>query len=405
MKSSVYVFLSIIMLFVSYYIIKKPLAASAAAIPDFVPDKEIQLAMEYLNKNTLESGRFVYNSNVDPKIKYDNIQYNALRHAGTLYSMYLAERYLKNYSLQEKRYLASKYFIDNYIKSLKSDMYAVVSKPEEEKLSAPVAKLGGTGLALIGLSNLYPEGRISLDMLRGMGEFVLFMQKTDGSFYSKYNLEEKDKDKEFVSLYYPGEAALGLLYLNEVDPQKKWVEAAKKTLIYLANSRKGKTKGVPFDHWAMLATKKLFETPDNGLLEEEKLLLQAHAAQMANVIIYNQIVDEGNTYRGGFIDNFRLCSIGTMMEGLVAIYYVADDEMLKQQVLFALKLGTEFLSRYQVKGGDSKGGIPADAYWTLIYAPKASQVIRIDNVQHVLSAWITFRQLEIDFAEKSDKAL
>ena len=81
------------------------------------------------------------------------------------------------------------------------------------------------------------------------------------------------------------------------------------------------------------------------------------------------------------------------------------DEMLKQQVLFALKLGTEFLSRYQVKGGDSKGGIPADAYWTLIYHPKASQVIRIDNVQHVLSAWITFRQLEIDFAEKSDKAV
>ena len=63
-------------------------------------------------------------------------------------------------------------------------------------------------------------------------------------------------------------------------------------------------------------------------------------------------------------------------------------------MLFALKLGTEFLGRFQVKGGGSKGGIPMDAYWTLINSPKKSQVIRIDNVQHVLSAWITFKQIE-----------
>ena len=219
------------------------------------------------------------------------------------------------------------------------------------------------------------------------------MQKSDGSFYSKYDIKNKEKDKEFVSLYYPGEAALGLLYLNEVDPQKKWVESAKKTLLYLAKLRQENPKGIQFDHWAMLATRKLFETSDNGLTDEEKQMLKAHAIQMANLVLYNQIVEENNTYRGGFIENFRLCSIGTIMEGLVAIYYIVDDEILKQQVLFALKLGTEFLSRYQVKGGESKGGIPTSAYWTLIYAPQSSKVIRIDNVQHVLSAWITFKEI------------
>ena len=393
MKSSIYIFLTVIMLFAAYYIIKKPLPASAATVPNFIPDKEILLSIEYLKNNTLESGRFVYNSNINPDIKYDNTKYNALRHAGTLYSMYLCERYLKNYTLQEKRYLASKYFIENYIKPIKPNIYAVVSKPEEEKLTSPVAKLGGSGLALIGLSNLYPEGKIELEKLRGLGEFILFMQKSDGSFYSKYDIKNKEKDKEFVSLYYPGEAALGLLYLNEVDPQKKWVESAKKTLLYLAKLRQENPKGIQFDHWAMLATRKLFETSDNGLTDEEKQMLKAHAIQMANLVLYNQIVEENNTYRGGFIENFRLCSIGTIMEGLVAIYYIVDDEILKQQVLFALKLGTEFLSRYQVKGGESKGGIPTSAYWTLIYAPKASQVIRIDNVQHVLSAWITFKEI------------
>ncbi len=392
MKISIYLFW-IIMIITLCYAIKKPLGANAATVPDFVPDKEILLSIEYLKNNTLDSGRFVYNSNVNPEIKYDNTKYNSLRHAGTLYSMYLCERYLKNYTLQEKRYLASKYFIENYVKPIKSNMYAVVSKPEEENVSEPVAKLGGTGLALIGLSNLYPEGKIELEKIRGLGEFILYMQNSDGSFHSKYYLDKKGRDKEFISLYYPGEAALGLLYLNEVDPQKKWVESAKKTLLYLANLRKETPKGLQFDHWAMLATKKLFETPDNGLTEEEKQLLQEHAIQMANLVLYNQIVEENNTYRGGFIENFRLCSIGTIMEGLVAIYYVVDDEILKQQILFSLKLGTEFLGRYQVKGGANKGGIPTNAYWTLIYAPKSSQVIRIDNVQHVLSAWITFKEI------------
>ena len=393
MKQSIYVLMSLLMMFVAAYSVKNPLPAEAAAIPEFVPDEEINLSMQYLADKTLPSGRFVYNANINPDIKYSSKQYNALRHAGTLYAMYLCERYLNDYSLREKRYLASKYFVENYVKLLEDGMYAVVSKTEEEKLKAPAAKLGGSGLALIGLSNLYPEGKIDLEVLRGLGNFILYMQKDDGSFYSKYNLDKKEKDKEFVSLYYPGEAALGLLYLNEVDPQDKWVLSAKKALLYLANSRKNQTKNVPFDHWAMLATRKLFDTPDNTLLPEEKLLLQQHATQMANVVIPTQIVEKDNTYRGAFIGNFRLCSIGTIMEGLVGIYYVTDDEMLKQQVLFALKLGTEFLSRFQVKGGDSKGGIPTDAYWPLMNAAESSQVIRIDNVQHVLSAWITFKQI------------
>ena len=391
---SVYILMSFVMMIAAVYAVKNPLPAQAALIPDFVPNEEINLSMKYLADKTLPSGRFVYNANINPNIKYDDVQYNALRHAGTLYSMYLCEKYLNNYSLRDKRYLASKYFIENYVKPLKDGMYAVVSKPEEENLKEPTAKLGGTGLALIGLSNLYPEGKIDLEILRGLGNFVLYMQKEDGSFYSKYNVNKKEKDEKFVSLYYPGEAALGLLYLNEVDPQDKWVSSAKKALLYLAASRKDQTKNVPFDHWAMLATRKLFETPNNNLLPEEKLLLQQHAKQMANVVIPTQIVEEDNTYRGAFIDNFRLCSIGTIMEGLVGIYYITDDEMLKQQVLFALKLGTEFLGRFQVKGGGSKGGIPMDAYWTLINSPKKSQVIRIDNVQHVLSAWITFKQIE-----------
>ena len=139
---------------------KKMYSAAAMTLPEFVPDKEIHLSMEYLANHTLPSGRFVYNANINPDIKYSSKQYNALRHAGTLYAMYLCERYLNDYSLRDKRYLASKYFVENYVKLLEDGMYAVVSKTEEEKLKAPAAKLGGSGLALIGLSTFILRERL-----------------------------------------------------------------------------------------------------------------------------------------------------------------------------------------------------------------------------------------------------
>ena len=49
------------------------------------------------------------------------------------------------------------------------------------------------------------------------------------------------------------------------------------------------------------------------------------------------------------------------MEGLVAIYYCTDDKKLKEKILKALNLGTDILSRFQVKDGESRGGIPTDA--------------------------------------------
>lgn len=379
--------------FVSTFVSKHQKNAAEAVPLTGTLDKSIPLAMKYLNNATLPSGRFVYTKNIDMSVKVNPKKYNALRHSGTLYSMYLCERYLNDFSLQKKRYLASEYFVKNYVQKLSPDMYAVVSKPEEEGAEFPEAKLGGSGLALIGLSNLYPDKKIDLETIQGLGNFIIFMQKPDGSFYSKYNISQKTFDKKFVSLYYPGEAALGLLYLYEVDPQKKWIDSSKKTLIYLSNSRKNKGSNVPFDHWAMLATKKLFETPDNGLTKSEKILLQKHAEQMANSILDNQITDKSSRLAGAFHGNARLCSIGTMMEGLVAIYSVTDDEVLKYRVMKALHLGTEFLSRYQIKEGRLAGGIPTDAYWKSPKAKAKSRDIRIDNVQHVLSAWITYKEL------------
>jgi len=51
-----------------------------------------------------------------------------------------------------------------------------------------------------------------------LGNFLLFRQKTDGSFYSKYLPEKGGRDDCWRFLYYPAEAALGLLMLYTKDP-------------------------------------------------------------------------------------------------------------------------------------------------------------------------------------------
>ena len=78
-----------------------------------------------------------------------------------------------------------------------------------------VAKLGGAGLALIALVSLEKAqpGLTSLAYMRQIGEFILFMQKPDGSFYSKYIPQKGGFDKKFVSLYDLKDGCNGIEYV------------------------------------------------------------------------------------------------------------------------------------------------------------------------------------------------
>ena len=359
--------------------------------PPFLEDA-INLSIQYLKNNTLPSGRFVYIRHNIAETTYDTVDYNALRHAGTLYAMYQCERYRQDTTLRAIRLRASHYFIKNFIEKIDNERFAVVSKGEEEgKRNNRVAKLGGAGLALIALSNLYIEKQIDLDILTGLGNFILFMQEPNGNFRSKFLLKTNQIDTAFYSLYYPGEAALGLLYLNDVNPQEKWIVSAKKALLYLADRRKDQGTNVEFDHWALLATQKLFDTPDNLLTQAEKQVIQKHAEQIANSIINTQILDKSHRFYGSFLNNIRPGSIGTIMEGLVAAYCVTNDKELQEKIKNTLIAGVTFLSNTQIKQGYAQGGLPARADWEYTKSLKDGMV-RIDNVQHVLSAWITFKK-------------
>ena len=84
------IFVALVAIFASifYKDAKKIVKKNTKDLPYYT---EISLSMGYIDRNILENGRFKYRNNVNPEIEYDNDQYNSLRHAGVLYSMYLYE--------------------------------------------------------------------------------------------------------------------------------------------------------------------------------------------------------------------------------------------------------------------------------------------------------------------------
>lgn len=366
---------------------KKLIHKSTKGMPYY---DEITESMGYITRNILKSGRFKYRNNVDPEIKYGNKIYNSLRHAGTLYSMYLYEEFRHEKQYHDLRILSSRYFINRYIKEIDKNKYAVISIPEEEKLNIEIAKSGACGIALCALCNLQPEGIIDLSILQGLGEFILSMQDKDGNIYAYYDLEKKEINKDAEAIYYPAEAAAGLLCLYEIDPQAKWLDSAKKALFYLQRSQQGTFDPV-FDHWAAFAIEKLFKS--HLVVDQEYELLKDYAEKMAIPMLTAQITNKDHVYFGAFKDNIRPCSLGTIMEGLGSIYFCTDNEQLKTVIYKSLAIGCMFLSKTQVKTGVNAGGLPNSANWVKPGITPNASIIRIDNVQHVVTGWLKFQKI------------
>ena len=348
-------------------------------------------ALAYVNENMLDNGRFIYIRNIKDKYHVNKTVYNTANHARMLYSLYLCEKELKIDGLSQRRRTSAKYFVDRYVKPLGFGRYAVVSDPEEENLKCEKAKLSATAMALVAFSDLRSENIIPDEVFEGMGQFLLFMQMKNGQFYNFYDIENGGIGENY-NLNYTGDAPLGLLYLYEFNPKKKWLDAAKKGLIFLANMRKNR-KEVQFDYSAMLATEKLFKTKDNGLTDDEIVLLKSHLIKMAEQVIPKQIVNKDEQYYGALIDNIKPLNISCIVEGLIATYNCVDDDILRMRIMKSIDTGIKFLRLVQIQKGPLKGGFPSSADWKEIGVPKAASLVRMDTVQHALAACVMFQNM------------
>lgn len=285
-----------------------------------------------------------------------------------------------------------------------SNLLAVWSRPEVNHGGRPIlAKLGGSGLGLVALLSIeeIEPGFTPLSTLQGLGRFIVFMQKKDGSFYSKYLPTEGGRNDDWVSLFYPGEAALGLFMLHEKDPKGKWAVPATRALEFLAESRVGQ-QNIPSDHWALLATAKLFELEKVQLTPELKQLLVDHSVQICEAILAAQVDGVDNPLLDGAFDKQGQTSpAATRLEGLIAAKKILPaDHPLQRRMDACLERGIRFLLRSQIKSGAFYGAIPLSV--DLVPEGQAkpagynrrSTEVRIDYVQHALSAFLGWERMK-----------
>ena len=268
--------------------------------PEWSVAQGIDEAAGYLVNVDDDKGRFKYLVNGEGQAIVPT-RYNSVRHAGAIYALADVEMQSANADVRAKAGAAAErsagYLVTKYVRPIKdhADTLAVFADPKEEGGHERRfnAKLGGTGLGLIGLMGRYRaiDGGVNaasdLTTAQGLARFLVFMQKDNGDFTSNYT-DEKGKSSDFESLYYPGETILGLTMLYEVDKDPKWLETAAKGVARLVEIRKGQTK-LPADHWLMIAMDRLY--PVFGDLKAPPLTREAmvdHAIALANAIIDGQ---------------------------------------------------------------------------------------------------------------------
>jgi hypothetical protein len=365
-------------------------------------------ATEYLLNICDEDGRFIYLQHLSPEVKYTN-KYNLLRHAGTMYA--LAMRYEQQPDDRILQcLLRARNFLQFRIEPVPQhpEVSAVWTDPEDMGHTDPnkpkEAKLGGAALVLIALCKLrkiQPEA-VKLDDLHRLAAFIILMQRADGGFNSKYDYQ-KGPDPRWESLYYPGEAMLGLMLLYEQTQAEVLLLHAARGMAFLAQTRKNQ-QFPPADHWALLATARMLpyysRLPDPPVPETA---IVAHMKQICTLMLGEQIIMFSNkniSYANGCFDTTTsTCRTAIRLEGLLASYTALPDSEaeLKAKIVRAAGFGTGFLLRQQIREGKLAGGIPRSA----IYPPRPagetvkdrSGEVRIDYVQHAMSALIRYRDI------------
>ncbi len=362
----------------------------------------IERATKSLSVLQKPNGQFVYKLNLNSEVTVQET-YNILRHAGSMYA--LAMSYGEQPSLEVKKTLlqASKFLNRETIAPMVGDnTLAVWSLPEVNQLKKlPQVKLGGLGLGLTALVQVKSVSQefISLKALQAIAHSILFMIKEDGDYYSKFIPAKGGLQDDWQSLYYPGEAALGLLSLYEIDQTPIWFEGAYSILARLAEKRKDSSDVLP-DHWALIATQKLLATTFPQTIEPDVELLKGHVTQICEKMLGEQLFDKNQPRQyGGFMVDTRTTPTATRLEGLLAAYDILDDSDIRKRIIEASDLGVAFLLDSQIKKGEFSGMIPRakvnkpeTSKGTKSFNKRVTEV-RIDYIQHTLSAFIQYKNI------------
>lgn len=332
-----------------------------------------RLGGDYLVRMQKPDGSFHYIYNPVRGV-FSERQYNILRHTGSaicLLDLYDATR--------DQRYLGS---------AASAIKFLVTRVRPFEKNAAYVldfdgkAKLGATGLALIAICKQSEAAArpADLELARRLARFIVSQQRADGGFESYWKVRG-DEPSGSVSLFYPGEAMLGLLTLHRMTKEPGLLDAARRGADFLIKTQR--TRGLPPDAWFIQALERLYQITPNSAYS-------GHAIDLAAAMIANQIgeFEEGEQDSEADLTDTRAAMVASRAEGMVAAYLLARKTGDKRADMIAthLRVSVRFQLSQQYTMANTQGAKnPAMALGGFRQGPAYGR-IRIDYVQHNISA-------------------
>jgi hypothetical protein len=307
-----------------------------------------------------DDGSFRYRFNAGSK--EDLGGYNALRHAGAIWSIIDVYTDLKDPQLLLVARHATTFLVQEYLKFYRSYNNACIC----EKNSI---KLGGNGLASLALTSLYEVTKES--SLQSLSEqlcnFIVSQKEETGELVHK-RFFRSGKISEFRSEYYVGEALLAMLVLYRNTQEARWLELAREMEVELAQNDYGVEQQ---SHWMLYFLEQLSSV-------ESAPQYYQHAAKIAEHILDNP----------AYLDWQRSTPIACRSEGLLAFLRMSDSigaegqgliSRCMEQVEFNLQRQLEFQldDGAFIRGGNDR---------------RHSEV-RIDYIQHNISSFLHYHRL------------
>jgi hypothetical protein len=294
------------------------------------------------------------------------------------------------------------------------DMLAIWADPKVTGRDHPLhAPLGSTGLGLMGLTSLerVAPGNVPLAEMQALARFILFMQRDDGSFYRSYAPDHGGKILVEPLQFYPGESALGLLLLYEIDGEQRWLDAAAKAVAHMSTRRD--PDGEPMlDHWMLIAAGRLWPHFDKVTDPPARKKITQFAADLCERLLETKPDEyENPLFEGCLTRDGTTCPTATRTEGLASALVVipADEVALRTRIESATEDALVFLLRAQVADGKYRGGIPYAIAKVRDDHPRAatfnpmSGEIRIDYVFHAISGMMLYDDVKLRGDESAER--
>lgn len=364
----------------------------------------------YLVEHLGPNGRYIYERNLTSGQGTDPLRpgpYSIPRHCGTTYFLAEVYRFTKEEWLREPIERAFAHMNDLVLaggctRTLPdgTELACVIDK------GGTVANLGSTALGVVALAEYQRATGDTryLPLATRLTNWMLWMQRPDGSFRHRYNVKTQVADDVTMDLYFSGEAALALARMYEVTKDERYAKASEAALDWLVGWYDFFVGGFLYgeEHWTCISAEALApykkkwawldfcnglarfwgeSQPHPGERPDQWDLVGSH--------IMTPFVMPQNTPAGSHTE----ARISTYLLGR---YHGQPSRALRREILETL----HYLLRQQIRPENDYAVVARAKGLGAVPANPVDRNVRIDYVQHVCSAMIR----AVELAEEEAKA-